>query len=355
MDSRLYERASALFLEASGLTPTRRDALLAARCGDDAALRAAVDQLLAHDEEPHALLGEEPGRGAAYLAHQMSPPASADVGRPESGCDSARARVGGRPMVRCLAASMALLLVAIALAAGLMRRDRDAPPAVAAAAAPPGDAHRSLPESERAETPDDIRTRALRHAMNGRHDEALSLLEPVWRERARTMGTDHPDTLSAQQEVAESNAAAGRLDDAAAIFRDLLSRRRNTLGAAHPATMATMGRLGEVYADLGRHDEAEPLLAEAIAVARETLPRGSAFMGVLLRRHARCLIALHRFEEAEGAALEAEAVFAGALGPTHAQTIETRSLLAELYESWGRPDEAARWRAKASHGPPPGP
>ena len=34
------------------------------------------------------------------------------------------------------------------------------------------------------------------------------------------------------------------------------------------------------------------------------------------------------------------------LGPDHPDTIESLKQLVTLYESWNKPDEAAKWRAK---------
>lgn len=34
------------------------------------------------------------------------------------------------------------------------------------------------------------------------------------------------------------------------------------------------------------------------------------------------------------------------LGPGHRHTIDSLRELVDLYESWGKPDEAAKWRAK---------
>src|SRR5437870_3701061 len=52
MDSDLFQQASKIFLEARHLGPEERGALLVRRCGENAALRAQVELLLAGDEAP---------------------------------------------------------------------------------------------------------------------------------------------------------------------------------------------------------------------------------------------------------------------------------------------------------------
>jgi len=383
VDSGLYERAAMIFLDAAELPHGQRAAFVEEACGGEVALRDAVERLLAHDDVPLSLLGAAPGRGAAFLAQQIRPDGHIAAAPSDPGAMVTGAGRPGRRTVHPWAVSLAVLAIAVGIAAVLPRPDR--PPAatptavpdpeVAAAAMPspaavagaPGDladpiaSQRQLVEQRRTalgpdhpETMDALEALARLLEEDGRTDEALPLFERAWRGRARSMGPDHISTLSSQQAAAEAHAAAGRLDETESILRDLLERRRRTGGATHPATIVTLGRLGEVCADLGRLDDAEPLLAEAVLAAHQGLPRDSAFLAVLLGRHAACLIALGRFDRAESAALEAERILVGAFGSAHPRTTEARSLLADLYELWGRPDEAATWRTRAKDDRPPG-
>lgn len=53
-----------------------------------------------------------------------------------------------------------------------------------------------------------------------------------------------------------------------------------------------------------------------------------------------------RFDEAEVLALEVYRVYQTALGENHDHTKQVVNRLVELYEDWGRPEQAAEWRAK---------
>ena len=53
-----------------------------------------------------------------------------------------------------------------------------------------------------------------------------------------------------------------------------------------------------------------------------------------------------RYEDAEPVLLDAYSGRETKLDPEHPHTIEWLKQLVNLYESWGRPDEAAKWRAK---------
>ncbi len=55
---------------------------------------------------------------------------------------------------------------------------------------------------------------------------------------------------------------------------------------------------------------------------------------------------LQRVEEADSILLEAHGILDEALGANHDRTIETAEALIDLFESDGRSEVAARWRAK---------
>ena len=60
-----------------------------------------------------------------------------------------------------------------------------------------------------------------------------------------------------------------------------------------------------------------------------------------------CLTAEGRYAEAEALLLRAHAGLESSRGRDHERTVEARQRLVALYEAWGRPDRAARWRAGA--------
>ena len=62
-------------------------------------------------------------------------------------------------------------------------------------------------------------------------------------------------------------------------------------------------------------------------------------LGVLYLRQA-------RYEDAEPLLLEAFHSRETKLGPAHPHTIDSLKQLVTLYESWPKPDEAAKWRLR---------
>ena len=59
-----------------------------------------------------------------------------------------------------------------------------------------------------------------------------------------------------------------------------------------------------------------------------------------------CLTELERYDEAKAALVEAHRTFEAALGAAHRRTLMAVAALIDLYDTWGKPEPAAEWRAK---------
>ena len=99
--------------------------------------------------------------------------------------------------------------------------------------------------------------------------------EPLFREalagHRRTLGDEHPSTLHSINNLAECLRAKGNLGDAEPLHCEALAGRRRALGGEHPDTLASMRSLAVLLRDQGKLDEAEPLIREALPVLRRTL------------------------------------------------------------------------------------
>ena len=75
--------------------------------------------------------------------------------------------------------------------------------------------------------------------------EAADLHEKVLEARRRTLGDEHPDTLSSMNNLAETYRALGRMKEAAALHEKVLEASRRTLGDEHPHTLSSMNNLAD--------------------------------------------------------------------------------------------------------------
>ncbi|HMP01872.1 MAG TPA: serine/threonine-protein kinase [Gemmatales bacterium] len=138
-----------------------------------------------------------------------------------------------------------------------------------------------------------------------RHSEAEAVLERCAAGRADLLGPTHPDTTSALNELAASQAHQGKFDAAVANLEECVRRRRQQLGPKHEQTLATEISLAALLANAKRFEEAEQRLLGAAAAWGD-----DADVPTAVRR--RLFISLVR-----------------------------------TYEVWGRPEAGQPWKAKA--------
>jgi hypothetical protein len=184
------------------------------------------------------------------------------------------------------------------------------------------------------------------------------------------------------------------------MFRQSLSISRRTLGDRHPVVARTLNSLSHVLAEQGRTDEAAAALQEALAIARPVLGSDHQLVAIYAINLAAIELALHQPVVAESLLREALPIRARAPGlvPSRRRTIDeddwsvatTKALLGaslvaqrryadaelvlldahrelglqsspsvrdltatltgliQLYETWGRHDAAAVYRARLS-------
>ncbi len=163
--------------------------------------------------------------------------------------------------------------------------------------------------------------------------------------RLKIFGPEHPDVAWARFALATLLRTKHDPEGAIRECRQVLALRGRVLPDAHPMVAATELVLGLALLDLGRAREADPVLRESLALRRKSLPPGHWHISSSESALGACLTAEGRFAEAEALLLRAEAGLESSRGPDHERTVEARQRLAGLYEAWGRPGRAARWRA----------
>jgi serine/threonine protein kinase len=228
----------------------------------------------------------------------------------------------------------------------------------------------------------------------GRYADAEPLLREALAGSRQARGADHIDTLYAQNNLAQCLQQQEKRPAAEELYRDTLAGCRRTLGDENPYTLTVMLNLGAALVEDRQFDEAEPLLRQVYVTRRRLLgdeqfgtlharlqlailqfERGAleealAALGPLLDDvqrvlppehwypavvegwYGRTLMGLKRYPEAEEHLLAALKRYQATVGDDHPRARQLRARLVELYEAWGKPDEAQRYRPPASQ---PGP
>jgi tetratricopeptide (TPR) repeat protein len=172
----------------------------------------------------------------------------------------------------------------------------------------------------------------------------LSDAEPLYREalagRRRTLGDEHPSTLSSINNLAILLKGQGRLGEAEPLYREAFFGRRRTLEVEHPDTLGSINNLGLLLYEQGKLGDAEPLFREALAGRRRTLEvehpdtLGSINnLGLLLYKQG-------KLGDAEPLFREALAGRRRTLGDEHPSTLNSINNLANLLKGQGKQDDA---------------
>ena len=170
--------------------------------------------------------------------------------------------------------------------------------------------------------------------------QAIMIGERLVADQERVLGPDHPDTLTARNNLAVAYQVAGRLDEAISLHKQALAARERVQGPDHPDTLQSRNNLATAYRDADRLDEAIGLHEQALA-AQERV-QGPDHPDTLLSRNNLALAyrAAGRFDEAIGLHEQALAARERVQGPDHPDTLQSRNNLATAYGDAGRLDEA---------------
>jgi tetratricopeptide (TPR) repeat protein len=180
----------------------------------------------------------------------------------------------------------------------------------------------------------------------------------------------------------------GNLVGAADYYRQALAIRRQILPSTHPAIGVSLNNLGYVLKEQGDFSGAEKCYREALLIVMENHPVNEARRGGFLRNLAAvelaegkiaeavanareaasifhaypaqpwrtadadsllgaCLVAQGKFQEAEPLLLKSYPLLKADSGEGAKRADEARQRIVDLYTSWGKPEKAAEFRAKA--------
>jgi non-specific serine/threonine protein kinase/serine/threonine-protein kinase len=220
-------------------------------------------------------------------------------------------------------------------------------------------------------------------------ERSIPLFEETLALRTKKLGAEHPDTLLTLANLGSNYARAGRLDDgirclelalatarkrpgplpfylawvpsslaatydqanqfgkSEALYRENVEQARQQFGADDPRTAGALAQLGSNLLRQHKHADAEKALRDCLAIREKTEPDawttsntrsmlGAALLGQKHYADAEPLLRVGY----EGMKLREAKI------PPQAKVRLSEALqrLVQLYDAWGKPDEAARWR-----------
>jgi tetratricopeptide (TPR) repeat protein len=171
------------------------------------------------------------------------------------------------------------------------------------------------------------------------YDEALAL----WR---RIGGAEHTSVAVVLSNKGKWLTDQGRYAEAAVCFEQGLAIRRKRLGDRHPLVAVLLYKLASLYNLQGHHARAEVLARESAGILGQRLPAGhwrKAYADSILGT---ALAGQGRYAATEPFLVGSYPVVAASRGAQAKPTQEIAASLVSLYEKWGKPEKASRYRSK---------
>jgi len=184
----------------------------------------------------------------------------------------------------------------------------------------------------------------------GRIEDSERLHRDALTRQEALLGETHPGTLNTLHNLGGNLKLQGRFEEAADILQRAMERNTEALGSTHPNSIRFTGSYAGVLIDLGRPEEAAPLLTNALGDATSTLPPDHDTTGILYGRLGRALRLLGRYEASEAALLEGRRILIDTIGIAGARRDTYLQQLVELYDAWGREEDAAAIRQEIEVG-----
>ena len=181
----------------------------------------------------------------------------------------------------------------------------------------------------------------------GDYEIAETLIQTAIETELRvTGGRENKTVAQSYNSLAKVYSDAGDWERAETPCRESLRIYLELLPRDHMVVSRPMTLLGRILVHQERFTEAEPLLREALAIrrARRGFPgdwktaKTESILGA-------CLTGLKRYEEAEPLLLHSYPIIARDRGPHHRRTAEALQRLVDLFDGWGKPEQAAEYRA----------
>lgn len=174
----------------------------------------------------------------------------------------------------------------------------------------------------------------------GALDDAEKHLVAALEINERTLGSEHPETLTAKNNLATLRSDQGCLGEAARLGEETLAARRKILGQEHVHTALSLNNVGDLYRELGRLPEAEKLLEEALELRRRLLGHQHPDTLVTMNNLAGVWVLQRKMKKAEEMLRECLAGQVQTLSNDHPDVLATKSDLSLTLDRSGPSPEA---------------
>jgi eukaryotic-like serine/threonine-protein kinase len=209
------------------------------------------------------------------------------------------------------------------------------------------DEYRKLPEGTYVEMAATLSNLGAVLIKKGSYSQAEPFVREGLELRRKMLGNAHPDTAMSLFRLSDLlykqgdyQGAENAARESVQVFSRALTTPKDNIYFANPV-MA----LGLALNRTGRSREAETYLRESLEIRTRLLAKGNQLIAASEGALGECLTTEKRYAEAEPLLQRSYATMKGVQGERGPLTLEALRRLAALYQSWGKPDEAARYQA----------
>ena len=185
---------------------------------------------------------------------------------------------------------------------------------------------------------------------NGFEQQSFELDQSVCQDRERILGPEHPDTLTAQINLASTLSHLGNWRKAMELREHVLTYRKKLLGEEHPDTIRSMGILAISYAKNGREQEALELRRQAYEVASRVYGEANPLTMSAISSLADSYEDIGEYDKALELYQHSLDLKRRLLGEKHPQTFNTMNNLAILYDDIGDSEKALELKQQVLEG-----
>jgi serine/threonine protein kinase/tetratricopeptide (TPR) repeat protein len=181
---------------------------------------------------------------------------------------------------------------------------------------------------------------AIIYEASGRLHESIALFEQILARYTASRGANEPDLLIAMSNLANAYQTAGRFSESIALAKESFELQKNRLGADDPETLISMNNLASSYWMAGQLDKALPLAEENLRLRRVSLAPGHPDLIDSINNLGTIYLGVGRVSDAIRMFAEALELHKSRQGPDHPKTLVTMGNLANAFREARRYTEA---------------
>jgi tetratricopeptide (TPR) repeat protein len=137
----------------------------------------------------------------------------------------------------------------------------------------------------------------------------------------------------------------GQYAEAERLFRRVVAMDRRVLGERHPTVAIVLVNLANVLQRSGDYPGAVAIYRDAIEVKRATFPDDHWEIATVNSLIGGCLVFMREYRQAEPLLVASYPIVRAAFGEAHNRTRVALTRIVDLYDKWGRPEAARKYRA----------